>query len=170
LSNPYILPTSSIKSSFILISILLVGTLDPEDLMKIDGIGDVSAQVIYNTFRYKSAGKDRFDKSDMLVMLEELYSLGVNLKSKSCNKTPFDENEAWLLNTTFVITGTLPTMKREEAAALIEANGGKVSGSVSKKTDYLLCGENAGSKLDKAKSLGVKIISEEELLEMIKEK
>ena len=151
-------------------SILLVGTLDPEDLMKIDGVGDVSAQVIYNSFRYKSADKDRLDKSDMLDMLEELYSLGVNLKSKSCNKTPFDENGAWLLNTTFVITGTLPTMKREEAAALIEANGGKVSGSVSKKTDYLLCGENAGSKLDKAKSLGVKIISEEELLEMIKNK
>lgn len=151
-------------------SILLLGTLDPKELMSIDGVGDVSAQVIYNTFRYKSADKDKCDKSDMLVMLEELHSLGVNMKSKSYNKTPFDENGAYLLGLTFVITGTLPTMKREEAAALIEGNGGKVSGSVSKKTDYLLCGENAGSKLDKAKSLGIKIISEEEFLEMLKEK
>ena len=68
---------------------------------------------------------------------------------------------------TFVITGTLPIMGRKEATELIEANGGKVTGSVSKKTDYLLAGEEAGSKLDKANSLGVKVISEEELYELI---
>lgn len=68
---------------------------------------------------------------------------------------------------TFVITGTLPTLKREGAAELIQQHGGKVSGSVSKKTSYLLCGEAAGSKLDKAKTLGVKIISEEDLLQMV---
>ena len=69
---------------------------------------------------------------------------------------------------TFVLTGTLPTMKRDEAAALIKANGGKVSSSVSKKTDYVVAGDDAGSKLQKARELGVKVITEAELLEMIK--
>jgi DNA ligase (NAD+) len=67
----------------------------------------------------------------------------------------------------FVITGTLPTMKRDEAKALIESKGGKVAGSVSKKTTYLLAGESAGSKLTKAESLGVKILSEADLLQGI---
>ena len=67
---------------------------------------------------------------------------------------------------TFVLTGTLPTLKREEATAKIEAAGGKVSGSVSKKTDYVVAGEEAGSKLDKAQNLGVKIIDEAELVRL----
>jgi NAD-dependent DNA ligase len=67
---------------------------------------------------------------------------------------------------TFVLTGTLPTLKREEAAAKIESLGGKVSGSVSKKTDFVLAGEEAGSKLEKAQKLGVKILSEAEFLKM----
>jgi DNA ligase (NAD+) len=70
------------------------------------------------------------------------------------------------LQLTFVITGTLPTMSRDQARALIEARGGKVTGSVSKKTDYLLLGENPGSKLAKAQSMGTKIISEEELSDL----
>ena len=65
---------------------------------------------------------------------------------------------------TFVLTGTLPSLKREEAAAMIEARGGKVSGSVSKKTDYVVFGEEAGSKLEKAQKLGVNIIGEPEFL------
>ena len=69
---------------------------------------------------------------------------------------------------TFVITGTLPNMKRSEAKALIEENGGKVAGSVSKKTSYLLAGAEAGSKLDKANSLGVPVIDEGELIDMLK--
>ena len=68
---------------------------------------------------------------------------------------------------TFVLTGTLPTLTREEATAKIEAAGGKVSGSVSKKTDYVLAGEEAGSKLDKAKELGVKILDEVEFLKLL---
>ena len=72
-----------------------------------------------------------------------------------------------LAGKTFVLTGTLPNLKREEAAAKIEAAGGKVSGSVSKKTDYVVAGEEAGSKLDKAQKLGVKIIDEAELLRVI---
>jgi DNA ligase (NAD+) len=67
---------------------------------------------------------------------------------------------------TFVLTGTLPTLKREEAAARIEALGGKVSGSVSKKTDYVVAGEDAGSKLEKAQKLGVKIIDEAALVKL----
>ena len=68
--------------------------------------------------------------------------------------------------TTFALTGTLPTLTREEATAKIEAAGGKVSGSVSKKTDFVLAGEEAGSKLEKAQQLGVKILNEAEFLKM----
>ena len=66
-----------------------------------------------------------------------------------------------------MLTGTLPTLKRDEAKKIIEDNGGKVSGSVSKKTDFVVAGEAAGSKLTKATALGVKIISEEDLIAMI---
>ena len=68
---------------------------------------------------------------------------------------------------TFVLTGTLPNLTREEATAKIEAAGGKVSGSVSRKTDFVVAGEEAGSKLDKARKIGVKIIAEEELMRMV---
>jgi DNA ligase (NAD+) len=74
-----------------------------------------------------------------------------------------------LAGLTFVLTGTLPTMGRDEASALIKAQGGKVSGSVSKKTDYVVAGEAAGSKLTKAQELGVKIIDESTLLAMLGE-
>jgi DNA ligase (NAD+) len=69
---------------------------------------------------------------------------------------------------TFVLTGTLPTLSRDEASALIRDVGGNVTGSISTKTDFLLAGEEAGSKLDKAKELGTKILTEKEFLEMLK--
>ena len=69
---------------------------------------------------------------------------------------------------TFVLTGTLPTLTRDEAAALIKAQGGKVTGSVSKKTDFVVAGEAAGSKLTKANDLGIVVIDEATLLEMMK--
>ncbi len=78
------------------------------------------------------------------------------------------QSSSLLENMTFVVTGTLPTLSRKEAATLIENNGGKVSGSVSKKTTYLLAGENAGSKLAKAQSLNIPVLSEEMFMEMIK--
>lgn len=74
---------------------------------------------------------------------------------------------AALAGLTIVVTGTLPTLGRKEAAELIENNGGKCTGSVSKKTSYVLAGEAAGSKLDKARSLGIPVITEEELFAML---
>ena len=70
---------------------------------------------------------------------------------------------------TFVLTGTLPTLGRKEASELIERNGGKVSGSVSKKTSIVLAGDNAGSKLEKAREYGVKVIEEAEFMNMLSE-
>jgi DNA ligase (NAD+) len=72
-----------------------------------------------------------------------------------------------LAGKTFVLTGTLPTLSRDEASALIREAGGNVTGSVSKNTDFLLAGEEAGSKLDKAKELGVKILTEKDFLELL---
>ena len=69
---------------------------------------------------------------------------------------------------TFVLTGTLPTLKRDEAKAMIEAAGGKVSGSVSKKTHYVVAGAEAGSKLDDAQKLGIPVLQESEFLDLIK--
>ena len=78
------------------------------------------------------------------------------------------EAQAVLAGKTLVLTGTLPTLKRDDAKAMIEAAGGKVAGSVSKKTDYVVAGEEAGSKLDKARELGVAVIDETELIELLK--
>src|SRR5262249_56579832 len=96
-------------------------------------------------------------------LVERLREAGVNSKSSLYSARaaagPFSGK-------TFVLTGTLPTMSREQATAKIESLGGKVSGSVSKKTDFVLAGEEAGSKLEKAQKLGVKIIDEAEFQRM----
>ena len=94
-------------------------------------------------------------------LCDRLVSLGVRTEATG------EERGEKFAGLTFVLTGTLPTMTRDEASALIKKNGGKVSGSVSKKTSYVVAGEEAGSKLTKAKDLGVSIIDEAKLLEMI---
>ncbi len=125
-----------------------------EDISSIDGFGDVMAESVYKYFQ--------LDESKKLV--EEIKSLGINTENLSAPKS-IDENNPFF-NKTFVITGTLPNYKRTEAAEIIESMGGKVSSSVSKKTDYVLAGEDAGSKLTKAQSLGIKIIDENEFESM----
>ncbi len=102
-----------------------------------------------------------FKQEKSLDIIERLRCAGVKLTYEAQRA-----GDA-LSGKTFVLTGTLPTLKRNEAKSLIESNGGKVSGSVSKKTDFVVAGEEAGSKLEKAKSLGVSVISEAELLDMV---
>ncbi len=104
-----------------------------------------------------------FNQDQTIDTLEKLGAAGVNLKS--AGKREIKDNRFEGL--TFVLTGTLPTLSRNEASDIIESFGGKTSSSVSKKTDYVLAGEEAGSKLEKAKSLNVKIIDEAEFNKMI---
>ncbi len=122
-----------------------------EDLCEIDDIGEITARSFVEFFARPESRR----------LANELIAAGVLTESTAAPKGE------GLAGMTFVITGTLPTMKRDEASALISANGGKVSGSVSKKTTYVLAGEEAGSKLTKANELGVPVISEEQLLEML---
>ena len=124
-----------------------------EDFEKIEGFGAVMAQSLENYFALEST----------VELINELKSVGLEMK-------PSEQRQKGgkLEGMTFVLTGTLPTMKRSEASKIIEANGGKTSSSVSKKTAYVLAGEDAGSKLTKAQTLGVTIISEQEFLDMIK--
>lgn len=124
---------------------------DDEALQNVNDIGEVSAGCIL----------DFFAKEENKKIIERMKAYGVNMQSKQ------QPTGSKFQDMTFVITGTLPTLGRKEAAALIEAQGGKVSGSVSKKTSMVLAGESAGSKLVKAQELGVRVISEEELLRML---
>jgi DNA ligase (NAD+) len=125
-----------------------------DQLVQCEDIGQVIAQSIMQW-----QGDDRNRK-----LIEKLRKAGVNFASQlyqpAAQAGPF-------AGKTFVLTGTLPTLKREEAAAKIEAKGGKVSGSVSKNTEYVVAGEDAGSKLEKARQLGIKIIDEAGLLSLL---
>jgi len=101
-------------------------------------------------------------------VLEQLRALGINPGHGESGQTMGGGAAAGpLMGKTFVLTGTLPTLSRDEAAALIRAAGGSVTSSVSKNTDYVVAGENAGSKLDKARELGIKILSEDEFLKVL---
>lgn len=136
-------------------SIDAVAKAEPEKLVEVNDIGEISAKAIYAYFRDPVS----------LGILERMQKHGVNMA-----RLQAADSDDVLADLTFVITGTLPGMGRKEAAELIERHGGKVSSSVSKKTNYLLAGENAGSKLDKANALGVTVLTEEELLEMLQAK
>ena len=123
-----------------------------EDFEAIDGFGTIMAQSVANYFRLPGT----------IELIDQLKALGLRMKpSEQKPKGGLFEGK------TFVLTGTLPTMKRSEASRLIEAHGGKTSSSVSKKTSYVLAGEEAGSKLTKAQTLGIPILSEEEFLAML---
>ena len=124
-----------------------------EDLLAVEDIGEITAREIV----------DYFAEPKTRELCDRLVALGV--KTEAVAEAGSDK----FAGLTFVLTGTLPTMTRDEASELIKKNGGKVSGSVSKKTSYVVAGEEAGSKLTKAKDLGVSIIDEAGLLAMIGE-
>lgn len=126
-----------------------------EQIQAVPDIGEITARSIH----------DYFLVEENRALLERLKESGLNMSEQMISEESTGGNE--FSGLTFVITGTLPTMSRDEATAYIESHGGKVTGSVSKKTNYLVAGENAGSKLTKAKSLGTPILSEEELRNMI---
>ncbi|MBE6563779.1 MAG: NAD-dependent DNA ligase LigA [Ruminococcaceae bacterium] len=127
-------------------------TLTAEELTALDDVGGVTAQSVVNFFSH----------SQTRTLIDRLKAYGV----KTTEEVIQTEGGAFE-GKTFVLTGKLPTMTRDEASALIEARGGKVSSSVSKKTDYVLAGEDAGSKLTKAQQLGLRIIDETEFKELI---
>ncbi len=117
----------------------------------IPGVGQVIAESLVESF----------SQPEFRQQIEQLRKSGVKLTEEK------EETGSSLAGKTFVITGTLPTMSRKEAQTLIEQNGGKVTASVSKKTSFLLAGEDAGSKLVKAQTLGIPVVSEAELMQMI---
>ncbi|MDD5134053.1 MAG: NAD-dependent DNA ligase LigA [Phycisphaerae bacterium] len=125
-----------------------------EELTEINQIGPVLAKSICEYFR----------DSDNLEVIDKLIAAGINPKQQ---KTKQSDS---LIGKTFVVTGTLENFSRADIEKAIKQNGGKVSSSVSKKTDFVLAGADAGSKLDKAQQLGVKVINEKQFLEMIGKK
>ena len=139
----------AIASHFENIDNIMTATV--EQVAEIDDIGGKMAESIVHYF----------DEPETIELIEKMKAAGVNMTAEKTIVGGVFEDK------TFVLTGTLPTLKRSEAQKIIEDNGGKVSGSVSKKTDFVVAGEEAGSKLDKALSLGVAVISEEDLLGML---
>lgn len=134
-------------------SLELLSNAKEEDLSRIDDIGDVIAKSVF----------DYFHNENNQILLNKLKDHGLNMVYTSSVKkevTPFTGK-------TVVLTGALTKYTRDEASEIIENMGGKTSSSVSKKTDYVLYGDNAGSKLTKAESLGIKLITEDEFEEMI---
>ena len=141
----------SVAAKFGDIGAVMSATVD--DLLTIDDIGVESAESVVRFF----------SSEHVKTLVDRLLSAGVSGESK---EKPLGNN---LEGKTIVVTGTLPTLKRQEAESLIRLHGGNASGSVSKKTSFVLCGSDAGSKLTKAQALGIPVINEEQFLEMIKE-
>jgi DNA ligase (NAD+) len=124
-----------------------------DDFIAINDIGEITATALVEFFA----------SPETRALCDRLISLGVSGEAVS------EERGESLAGLTFVLTGTLPNMSRDEMSALIKAAGGKVSGSVSKKTSYVVAGDEAGSKLTKARELGIPVIDEEKMLEMLKQ-
>ncbi|MBZ0307399.1 MAG: NAD-dependent DNA ligase LigA [Anaerolineae bacterium] len=124
----------------------------PEQIQQVDGIGPHTTDAII----------EYFSQPHHLALIEKFRRAGVNLED--IREAPASSK---LAGKTFVLTGTLPTMSREAASALIESHGGSIKSSVSKKTDYVIAGEAAGSKLTKAQELGVPILDEPGLLQLV---
>jgi NAD-dependent DNA ligase (contains BRCT domain type II) len=122
-----------------------------DEITSIEGFGDIMAESAASFF---SLPQNRH-------LVEEFRELGLNMQSTLV------QSEGKFTGKTFVLTGTLPSLTRSDASEVIEKNGGKVSSSVSKKTDYVLAGEEAGSKLLKAQQLGITIITEEEFKQLL---
>jgi DNA ligase (NAD+) len=122
-----------------------------EELEHVNEVGPRVAQAI----------REFFDEGKNRELVEKLRKAGLTFTAEKRKKS------SQLEGLTFVLTGTLPNLTREDAKARIEAAGGRVSGSVSKKTNYLVAGEEAGSKLDKARELGVKVVDEAELVDLL---
>jgi DNA ligase (NAD+) len=127
-----------------------------EDIEAVFGIGPEIAQSVYEWLRNPANWH----------LVEQLKAAGVKMAATAEETEPAPENRP-LAGKTFVLTGTLPSLSRNEAKALIEQAGGKVTGSVSSKTDFLVAGEEAGSKLQKAEKLGIPQLSEAALLSML---
>ena len=123
-------------------------------MLAIEGIGEKTAKAI----------RAWLDEPAHRALLGELQAVGLQPVPPP---VPVANSAAPFVGKAFVLTGTLPSLTREEATAKIEAAGGKVSGSVSRKTSYVLAGEEAGSKLDKARALGVPVIDEKEFLRLL---
>jgi len=124
-----------------------------EELVAIDDVGEVIARSVHHWF----------GDPENRRLIERLRKAGLNFESSIYQSA---DVAGPLAGKTLVLTGTLPTLKRHEAAAKIEAAGGKMSGSVSSKTDYVLAGEEAGSKLAKAEKLSIPVIDEAQLLKL----
>ena len=130
-----------------------IAAAEAEEIAAIDGFGEILAKSVYSAMR----------EPHRVKLIERLKELGLNMT--------YSEQQVSdkLSGLTFVLTGTLPTLKRDQAKEMIEQRGGKVSGSVSKKTSYVVAGEEAGSKLTKANELGITVLTEEQFLQMIGE-
>ena len=136
-----------------------------EQIAELEGLGDIIAQSV----------KDYFSDSKNIEMINRLVKAGVNVKgtgssvlTSSSGQVLGHEESQTFAGMTFVLTGSLETMAREQAGEEIFKRGGKVSSSVSAKTNYVVYGDKAGSKLDKAEKLGVGLLNEQEFTELLK--
>jgi DNA ligase (NAD+) len=132
-----------------------LATATVADIASVYGIGSEIAQSVHEWFQTPANQE----------LIQRLQTAGLQFHSEP--PSPDTQQPTTFSGKTFVITGSLPTLKRDEAKALIQKAGGKVTESVSKKTDYLVVGEEAGSKLEKAQSLGITQLSEAELLKLL---